>query len=591
MIQVALFNDDQHEQYRCSTDHFALRERVDSCEPAESRRWSPVWEPNQQHASCDLRLRFANDEVTIEVAPEKLQLADGQALHRGDVLPLPCILRVGATWIEIAPPDPPRTLVPLKPTNLEELLNKQTRAETHAGPSATTVSQWLTEVGQLHRAAGGSVEFYADAARFAVETVGLDAAWILRPCEKQEESPWQIVGSHLTHPEHGIRFDQGALEEFTEHSTTCYQPIEEDRSRRFTQAIVLSPVLDKRGKLVAVIYGARNTDGPNRRRGVRPIEARLVQLLAESVAVGIARMQQETEAARTRVLLEQAFSPTVAETIEQHPEILSGQQRDVTLMFADLRGYTSLAETMALTDCYDLLGDVMEALTQVVEKQRGIVVDYYGDGLLALWNAPLDQPNHADLACTAAIEMFEVLPPVAQKWQDRLSAPLELGIGIHSGLAYVGNAGTRSRLKYGPRGNVVNVASRVQAASKQLQLPLVITSATQTKLSDKFFTLRVCTAKLPGLEKPAELFTAYLASEAAGIKSRLDQYSRALAMFEAGDLEEAESLLSKLTSLGQATPVLFLAHYTAAQKNSNLGRRAVDKFAAQQGPVIEILSK
>ena len=222
-------------------------------------------------------------------------------------------------------------------------------------------------------------------------------------------------------------------------------------------------MLDSEGELIAAIYGVRNTQGANRRRGIRPLEARLSQLLAESVGVGIARLQRETEAAQTRVLLEQAFSPTVADYIQRHPKCLSGQHRDVTLLFADLRGYTSLAESLLAADCYELLGDVMEMLTQVVVKQGGIVVDYYGDGLLALWNAPLRQDHHADLACGAAIDMFDALSSVDQKWRPRLEIPLELGIGIHSGPAHVGNAGTRSRLKYGPRGNTVNLASRVEA--------------------------------------------------------------------------------------------------------------------------------
>ncbi len=576
MHQIAIYNNEQHEQFVCSANRFVLRELS-----TDSGRWVPVWDVDQRLDAGDLLFRFADNTVTLD----------------GDTLPLPCLTQIGATWIEIASSDPPRTLVPLQETNLYELLETQTTEKKHDGPSSATVTKWLTEAGQLHRAAAGSAEFYADAARFVVETVGLDAAWVLRPSENQDEVSWQIAGSHLPHPGCGIRFDHGALKTLAGQSTAWYQPIESETVTEieaaglFAQAIVISPVLNAKGKLVAAIYGVRHTHGSNRRRGVRPLEARLVQLLAESVAVGIARMQQETEAARTRVLLEHAFSPTVAAYIQQHPESLSGQERDVTLMFADLRGYTTLAETMALTDCYDLLGDVMEALTQVVVRHRGVVVDYYGDGLLALWNAPLEQPNHADLACMAAVEMFEVLPPVSQKWQKRISAPLELGIGIHSGPAYVGNAGTRSRLKYGPRGNTVNVASRVQAASKQLQLPLVITSATQTKLSEKFFTLRVCTAKLPGLEKPAELFTAYPASEATRIKSRLDQYASALTMFEAGDLEAAENLLNELAAAGPATPAHFLAHYTAAQKSGNLGRRAVDKYAAGQSAVIEIHSK
>ncbi len=592
MYEVAVYNDQQHEQFTSLSDRFVLREKR-----VGSGRWAPVWDLEEEPSPDDLTILVTKNRLAIESAEHDLRFTDGRKLQKGQSLALPALLRVGATWLEIAPPHKkPRKLVPLKQTNLDDLFTLSSGAEKHAGPSSTTVTQWLTQAGQLHRATAGSAEFYADAARFAVETVGLDAAWVLSRSDDAGENQWRIAGSSLPHPEQGVCFDKASLKTLVGQTVAWYQPTnaeetDAEETAPAAQALVVAPVLDASGQLVAAIYGVRNTHGSNRRRGIRPLEARLVQLLAESVAVGIARLQQETEAARTRVLLEQAFSPTVAEYIQQHPESLEGQHRDVTLMFADLRGYTTLAETMSPADCYGLLGDVMEALTQVVIRQRGVVVDYYGDGLLALWNAPLEQSNHADLACSAAVEMFEALPPVAAQWQDRLNGPLELGIGIHSGPAHVGNAGTRSRLKYGPRGNTVNVASRVQAASKQLQLPLVITAATQTKLSDKFFTLRVCTAKLPGLEKPAELFTAYPASQAEKVKSRLEQYSHALALFEAGDLEEAESLLNHLVSLGQATPAHFLAHYTAVQKSSNLGRRAVDKYASSQQAVIEILSK
>ncbi|NOY29671.1 MAG: adenylate/guanylate cyclase domain-containing protein [Planctomycetes bacterium] len=478
-----------------------------------------------------------------------------------------------------------------------------------SGPSSETITRWLAEASQLHRAAASSPEFYADAARFVVETVGLDAAWVLSRADDQ----WHPVGSCLPDLDYDTSWSHTALSAYSrtpmeassgreslnlqtalgralkqleQQSVAWYQPTAEEG-----QAIVVAPVLDTNQKLIAAVYGVRNTQHKNRRRGIRPLEARLVQLLADSVAVGIARIDQEIEAARTRVLLEQAFSPHVADYLQQHPESLSGKLSEVSLLFADLRGYTTLAETMSPSDCYELLGEVMEALTTIVIRHGGVVVDYYGDGLLALWNAPIQQPNHPDLACAAALQLFEAMPAISRKWQSRVNGPLELGIGVHTGPAHVGNAGTRSRMKYGPRGNTVNVASRVQAASKQLQLPLVITAATQTKLSDKFFNLRTCTAKLPGLEQPIELYTVYPASEARRIKSRLDQYARALEFFETGDLEAAECLLRELVKSGHATPARFLAHYTAAQINGNQGRRAVDRYAPGQGPVIEILGK
>lgn len=484
----------------------------------------------------------------------------------------------------------PPPMVPLLATELIEfnpaLSNAQSAGDDRwSGPSSKTVTQWLADVSQLHRATANSPKFYADAARFAVETVGLDAAWVL----SFRNNGWHLVGSCLPCPEFEGQPDPTALKHLELQPVAWYQPNSEITTEK--HSLVVAPVLDGKGKLIAAVYGVRDTRGENRRQGIRPLEARLVQLLADSVAVGIARLEQETEAARTRVLLEQAFSPSVADYLQQHPENLSGQLSEVSLLFADLRGYTTLAETMLPTDCYELLGEVMEALTSIVMQHGGVVVDYYGDGLLAMWNAPIQQPNHADLACATALQLFEAMPAISQKWQSRIHGSLELGIGIHTGPAQVGNAGTRSRLKYGPRGNTVNVASRVQAASKELQLPLVITAATQTKLTNKFFTLRTCTAKLPGLEQPIELFTVYPAAEAKQVKSRLDQYAQALQLYEIGDFEAAEHLLSQLVKLGQATPAHFLAHHTAAQISGNQGRRAVDKYAAGQGSVIEILGK
>ena len=95
----------------------------------------------------------------------------------------------------------------------------------------------------------------------------------------------------------------------------------------------------------------------------------------------------------------------------------------------------------------------------------------------------------------------------------------------------------------------------------------------------------------PGLEQPLDLYTVYSASTAQRVMSNLDQYAHALGLFEAGDLKPAEKILSELVKAGHNTPAHFLANYTAAQLNGNQGRRAVDKYAAQQGSVIEILGK
>ena len=455
-------------------------------------------------------------------------------------------------------------------------------------PSSETVTKWLSAVAQLHRASANSQEFFTDAARFAVETVGLDAAWVL---SYSQAHGWQTVGSCATQDLCYEQPDRVMLTALLDEPITRYEPSVVSNDQFPIHALVIAPVLSSTGAVIGAVYGMRHTQSENRRCGVRPLEARMIQVLAESVAVGIARLAQETEAARTRVLLEQAFSPTVVEHIQRNPACLTGQLREVTLLFADLRGFTSLAETLSPADCYRLLSEVMEALTEVVITHQGIVVDYYGDGMLALWNAPLDQHDHADLACGAALAMLDCLPALSQDWQQMLGGALQLGIGVHTGPALVGNAGTQSRLKFGPRGNNVNVASRVQAATRQLETSLLITSATQRRLSSKFFTSRACTARLPGLEQPIELFTVFPASEASAVKSRLDQYAHALRHFEEGDLILAEVLLSELVAAGPVTPARFLAQQAATQRSAESGRRVSDRHATEHGPIIEIREK
>lgn len=568
MVEVAVFDDQHHQQFSCSASSFTLRKSESS-----TAHWMLDENPTEEQIDAAFQ---------IEISP------DGASINGGNVFELPYIYYQDSTWIEITAPSTEEKLVPLRDSDWSGDFSHQDTKK-YSGPSAATVTKWLTQAGELHRSTAGSPQFYHDAARFAVETVGLDSAFVLQRYKNKEQEDWQIAGSYLTSPQQGVSFDSGILDQLHHRQVAWYQPASKLTKR--TRSIVIAPICDSEGKLIGAIYGIRHHSGQSRRQGIRPLEARLIQLLADSVSVGIARLHQETEAAKARVLLEQTFSPSLAQYIQQHPDCLLGQEREVTLLFADLRGYTSLAESLEPADCYELLGDVMESLTQEVLRKQGVVVDYYGDGLLALWNAPQEQPNHADLACSAAIDMFDAIPSLEKKWSQLLSRPLELGIGIHSGPAHVGNAGTRSRLKYGARGNTVNVASRVQSASKQLQLPLVITAATQTKLSTKFFTLRACTAKLPGLEQPTELYTVFPAAKAAKVKSRLDDYTRALDLFESGDLESAEELLGDLVDSGRVTPAQFLAHYTAAMKNKNLGRRAVDKYAAGSGPVIEILAK
>src|SRR6185437_7104287 len=162
--------------------------------------------------------------------------------------------------------------------------------------------------------------------------------------------------------------------------------------------------------------------------------------------------------------------------------VLDGQEREVTVLFSDIRGFSRLAERLGPTDTCSLVSDVMERLTTRVQEAGGVVVHYAGDGLMALWNAPKDVPDHAARACRAALAMLADLPALDADWQKRLGAPVRLGIGLNTGLALCGNTGSKHKFHYGALGHAVNVASRVEGATKQFGIPIILTGSTHAQL-------------------------------------------------------------------------------------------------------------
>jgi class 3 adenylate cyclase len=597
MWQVAVYSEHQHQQFRAAGPRFRL------LKPAGDTLWRlAAGEPTTSGAAT-ICMQVAGDSILIDCR----QLDDGVTLTDGGSfsssvpieLPLPAIFQLGETWIEIRPQAAIERLAlePLKARRRATVIASPDAAAGSRGPDADTVAKWLSAAAQLHRMAASSPGFFDAAAQIALDTTGMDAAFVLT----LKDGAWSIAGSAVLQPEHGISFEQAALALLerqpevwrrTPHVLTSDATDGADASKVIAdESIVVAPARDETGALVAAVYGVRHGRGDNRRRGIRTLEARVVDTIAEAVSVGLIRREQEIEAGRQRVLLEQAFTPAVAERLQRHPETLHGQTREVTLLFADLRGYTRLCERLPAADSCNLLADVMETLTTAIMDHAGVVIDYYGDGVTAMWNAPLDTPDHAERACAAAMQMLESLPAVSRQWEHLLTEPLQLVVGLHTGAAHVGNAGAKQRLKYGPRGVAVNIASRVQSAAKRLNVALLATGAVRKRLSSRFVTLKVCTARLPGLEQPLELFTVLPSTNAEQLQSNLEQYAEALDAFERGDFSAAESQLSELLDAGPSTPAAFLADQVAALRLGGLGRRSTDDFGYTPDAVIEILSK
>jgi len=174
-------------------------------------------------------------------------------------------------------------------------------------------------------------------------------------------------------------------------------------------------------------------------------------------------------------------------------------------------------------------------------------VDYIGDELMAMWGAPAPQANHAQLACLAARQMMDVLEDVDARWQAELGGPVRLGIGINSGLARVGNTGSLQKFKYGPLGDVVNVASRVQGATKYLGADCLITGDTLNKLPAGAAVRRLARVRVVNIDHPIDLYEI-VANPPADWDLRCSRYNEALVALEQEDLAKTAQLAAGLAA-------------------------------------------
>lgn len=451
-----------------------------------------------------------------------------------------------------------------------------------APPSPDTLASWFERLLLVQRAAAGSGEFYQETARAVVSLVGLDRGMIVL----RRDDRWEVVACHTARRGLGSDFSQRVLQQVVNDERTFFQVFDEatsSHSLKGVEAVVASPIFDEREAVVGAVYGSRDLRPQGSPTGIHPLEAQFVQLLAGAVSAGLLRLQREADAARTRVMFEQFFSPELVRALERDSRLLEGQERELTILFTDLRGFSRISEQVGVRETYALLSDVMDHLTNRVLEQGGAIIDYYGDGMAAMWNAPADQPDHAERACRAGLAMLSDLPALNERWTQALGFPLRIGVGIHSGRARVGNAGSRHRLKYGPRGHAVNLASRVEGTTKLLGVPCIITEATHGRLPDEFHRRRLCMVQVTGIRDRVELYELRQEASESWLKQR-ELYEAALNAFHqadfAGCLERCQGLTREF---GESDPpTVQLAQHAA---------RCIEHPPAQFDPCVYLDTK
>jgi len=227
-------------------------------------------------------------------------------------------------------------------------------------------------------------------------------------------------------------------------------------------------------------------------------------------------VREQAQRRQIRSAFGQYLSPALVEQLAQSPEklVLGGEEREMTIMFSDMRGFTSISETyksdpQGLTA---LMNRFLTPLTNAILNRKGTIDKYMGDAIMAFWNAPLDDKEHQLNACEAALDMLERVDALnqarEQEAQDegRPFIPLNVGVGLNTGTCVVGNMGSDMRFDYSVFGDSVNLASRLEGQSKEYGFPIIVGSKTALAVKEKFAILELDFIMVKGKKEPEVIY-------------------------------------------------------------------------------------
>ncbi len=247
---------------------------------------------------------------------------------------------------------------------------------------------------------------------------------------------------------------------------------------------------------------------------IDPVYSSVVLSILFLVSSLLSYVRSEAERRQVRQAFGLYIAPSFMEELTRNPEKLKlgGEVRDLTVMFTDIRSFTKISESLTPEELIQLMNDFLTPMSDLVMGNRGTIDKYMGDAMMAFWNAPLDDPDHARHACMAALKMNEALVPINEQVKAKAEAAgrvpvlLNAGIGINTGPCSVGNMGSRQRFAYSALGDAVNLASRLEGQTKTYGVNILVGEETQKHISDMAF-VELDLLRVKGRDKPVKVFT------------------------------------------------------------------------------------
>ncbi|MBI2235163.1 MAG: adenylate/guanylate cyclase domain-containing protein [Micavibrio aeruginosavorus] len=261
-------------------------------------------------------------------------------------------------------------------------------------------------------------------------------------------------------------------------------------------------------------------------------------------------IRTESERKHVRDAFSHYISPDFMKELTEDPDKLKlgGEVRDLTVMFTDIRGFTSISEKLSPEALIQLMNDFLTPMSALVMENRGTIDKYMGDAMMAFWNAPLDDENHARHACLTALKMNVALTPINDRLKtEGLPIVLAAGIGINTGPASVGNMGSKQRFAYSALGDTVNLASRLEGQTKAYGVTNLIGEETARKVADMAL-LELDLLRVKGKTEPARIYTL-IGDDAVAASDQFASWrtlhEKMIAAYRAMDFDGAENLIAE----------------------------------------------
>lgn len=242
-------------------------------------------------------------------------------------------------------------------------------------------------------------------------------------------------------------------------------------------------------------------------------------------------------------------SPALVSEILKDPDRLKlgGEKREITILFSDIRGFTTLSERLSPEQLVSILNEYLSPMTRIVLEEKGTLDKYIGDAIMVICNAPIDLPDHPQKGCSIALRWIQELEKLNGSWKEKGYPAIGIGVGINTGDAVVGNMGADLRFDYTAIGDNVNLASRLEGMNKLYGTAIIVTESTQKLAKNDFLFRELDVVRVKGKGKPVSIFELMDFSDCDAAKKDLaSSFSKALSLYKSRRFEDAKTMFDAI---------------------------------------------